>query len=343
MIKKYTSFILGICLMMVSIIFWTENIEAAEQKEVLPIEREADFLAEIHRHLLNRDETFTVIVGENIGILYGDDSEYLFEEVFELEETTSDDFDYLRYHVKTSELKMKKGDKTAYYQFTVSYHDSLAKAEAVNKATKKTLKNLKLTGNPDAVKVIKIHDYIIKQSELYLGQDKFSAYDALKKSASSRGYALLTYKMMREAGIPCRIVIGKMGSAVHVWNIVKLDGVWYYLDNAGDDANSSSLVPVRYTYFLVGTKTLQKNHVLAEYYQTVDFESQYPISTLDYANRGKLILSADAGRTKKKSDVGLFNEAYDSISNIIVDPIEQVNDKISNILLDGLSGVFGGA
>lgn len=317
--------------------------QAARAEEAPVFSREDEFLGEIRRHLMDRKAEFSIKTEENIGILYGDDSEYLFSEVFELEESGSDDFDYLRYNVKEPVLTVKEVDQKVCYQFKVSYYDTLAKAGAVNKAVNKALKELALAGDAAGTKAVKIHDYIVRDASLCLGQSKSSAHDALKKSASSRGYALLTYKMMREAGIPCRIVAGKVGNTARVWNMIQLDGSWYYMDNAADAAGVSRIVPVRYTYFLVGKTTLLRNHALAQEYQTVDFESGYPASEEDYAGRGRLILASDAARTKEKTGVGPFNEMYDKVSNLVVDPLENLNDKISNSLLDRLEGVFGAA
>lgn len=330
-------------------VFWALGAAGIQAAQASPAEKppvfskEDDFLAAVHRHFMNRDREFTVAADENIGLLYGDDSEYLLSEVFEMEETKSDDFDYLRYHVQESAVTAQQAEKKVYYRFKAAYYDTLPRAEKVNQAVKKALKNLSLKGEPEEVKAVRIHDYIVKNGSPYLGQGRQSAYDALKKSASSRGYALLTYKMMREAGVPCRIVMGKMGNEAHAWNMVKLDGSWYYMDNAADAAAVSPLVPVRYTYFLVGANVLVRNHQLADEYQTVDFESRHPISREDYSGRDKLILASDAARAKEKTGVGAFNEMYDRVSNVVVDPIERLNDRISNSLLDRLAGVFGGA
>ncbi|MEA4824969.1 MAG: transglutaminase domain-containing protein [Clostridiaceae bacterium] len=67
--------------------------------------------------------------------------------------------------------------------------------------------------------------------------DPYTAYGALAQSrAVSAGYAMAYKQLCDEAGIPCKIVHGRLGSDDHVWNLVQLsDENWYHVDVSLDD------------------------------------------------------------------------------------------------------------
>ena len=71
-----------------------------------------------------------------------------------------------------------------------------------------------------------------------------SAYAALiNKSTTSEGFAVVFYRLCREFGIDCRIVSAETDNLPHVWNIVKLDGNWYYIDSSRGEGNVEMLLP----------------------------------------------------------------------------------------------------
>ncbi len=58
-----------------------------------------------------------------------------------------------------------------------------------------------------------------------------TAYGALVDGfADSMGMALAYSALCREEGIPCFVVIGKLDSAEHAWNIIKIDDTYYHVD-----------------------------------------------------------------------------------------------------------------
>lgn len=98
-----------------------------------------------------------------------------------------------------------------------------------------------------------------------------TCYSALiNRKATCQGYALLFYRLVRELGIPCRVLMGVDANA-HTYNIVQLDGAWYYVDtNAG--------------VLLKGTDDF-KPAPLQSQYRTPAFTSEYlsKISKKSYA------------------------------------------------------------
>ena len=67
-----------------------------------------------------------------------------------------------------------------------------------------------------------------------------SAYAALcEGKAVCQGYAAAVYRLMLMAGIDCRVIVGAVDGTGHAWNIVKLDGKYYYMDSTFDAGNIS--------------------------------------------------------------------------------------------------------
>lgn len=107
-------------------------------------------------------------------------------------------------------------------------------------------------------KIKAAHDYVCNATdycyETYEGRDNnYSAYDALYGGkAVCQGYALAFQKFMDKLKIPCYIAKGVIytngTTEPHAWNLVQLDGKWYYVDCTWDGQTSET----KYAYFLRG-------------------------------------------------------------------------------------------
>ena len=89
----------------------------------------------------------------------------------------------------------------------------------------------------------------------YPSDHPYSAYGAIvEKQCVCQGYANLLYRMLLGLGINTRIIT----SANHAWNMVCVDGTWYYIDPTWDAKdNQQSGCNHRYTYFLIGRKSFE--------------------------------------------------------------------------------------
>ena len=88
----------------------------------------------------------------------------------------------------------------------------------------------------DLEKVLFLHDYIVQHVEYEKTEpySKYNAYDALiGKEAVCNGYALAYTYLLSLAGIDSEVVISD--TMCHAWNIVRLDGQYYYVDTTWDD------------------------------------------------------------------------------------------------------------
>ena len=101
------------------------------------------------------------------------------------------------------------------------------------------------------------YDYVHKDDNSYLLCH--TAYAALiDGKAVCDGYSALFYRMCLTAGIDCRFVSGTAdnGEAIepHAWNIVRLGGVYYYVDTTWNDTGRAN------DYFLIGSDKMKKDH-----------------------------------------------------------------------------------
>lgn len=86
-------------------------------------------------------------------------------------------------------------------------------------------------------------------------------YGALvEHKAVCDGYAKTYQYLLYKVGIPSHIVTGYGGAESHAWNLVKLDGDWYYTDITWDDQSNG----IYYSYYNVTTEQLEKDHTIDE-------------------------------------------------------------------------------
>ena len=130
-----------------------------------------------------------------------------------------------------------------------------------------------MAGLNDYLKVKRVHDYIIENTEYDQNLTNNNIYNVygtiMQHYAVCEGYSKSMKYLLDAANIPCVIVCGvaqnSNGQAEsHAWNYVKLDDKWYAIDATWDDPViigygyvSNSI----YTkYFLKGSKEFFKDH-----------------------------------------------------------------------------------
>ena len=145
----------------------------------------------------------------------------------------------------------------------------------------------------DHQKVKAIHDYIVATVAYDTAYGEYSAYAALAGGkAVCQGYALLTYKMLNNAGVENRIISGTAGGENHAWNLVRIDGNWYHLDTTWNSPVPNVPGRVLYPYY---------NRTDAEMGATHSWEQgKYPAATTPYRappgiNLNATIITAYAG------------------------------------------------
>ena len=156
------------------------------------------------------------------------------------------------------------------------YFDTYEQEQQTDAACRKAVRRLKLKGLSTRKKIEKIYKFVAKhvrfdkKEERYkkiVHKSSYCSYGAIVKGkAVCQGYAELFYRLCLIAGIDCRVVYGNEAEPfIHAWNIVKVNGKWYYCDITWDDDGKKADTD----YFLKG-KTDFPYHTLSE-----DFDSSF--------------------------------------------------------------------
>ena len=107
-----------------------------------------------------------------------------------------------------------------------------------------------------------------------------TAYAALVlHNATCQGYCVSLYRLLREAGIDCRIVTGtatgEEGVELHAWVIARVENDYYNLDPTWDAGSEE------YRWFLIGQSEFA-DHIPGEAFQSPDFLDRYPLAEHSY-------------------------------------------------------------
>lgn len=160
-------------------------------------------------------------------------------------------------------------------------------------------------------KIKYIHDYICENANYSVDLSKHGAYEnVINKSSLCSGFAFSFYICMDMLGIESYIVTGDVSpGAYHGWNIVKLDGAYYYVDTTDDGGDDNTY----YNYFLVGT----------------DYRNQfgpYPISATSYNS-----LPSDARNKSQSTLIPMpsFNQTSNNSGSVVVSDNKAVDNSIS--------------
>lgn len=209
-----------------------------------------------------------------------------------LEETGSpEEGDYLRYQYGgyACSINYSVNDSSYHYNltYTIRYYTTSEQEQQVTDEVSRILSELNLDGKTAYEKTEAVYRYLVSSvSYDYEHLDdteytlKYSAYAALiEKTAICQGYAAALYRLMMEAGIPCRIIGGVAGSVNHAWNIVQQRGYWYNVDSTWDSEELNSFGS--YSWFLLSDSNFF-SHTRDEQYRTDDFYRSYPMGTHNF-------------------------------------------------------------
>ena len=235
---------------------------------------------QLRQALINREKKFTVYYLESWdeAVKIIDDSDQIIEDIFNYDSPdTSSDYDYLDYTTDTMQVEMTEIDNGVIVEFTMQYLTTAEQEEFVDLAVERIMAKLNLDDASQYEKVKAIHDYIVEYVDYDDDLEKYSAYDALSSGETvCLGYALLTYKMMAEAGVPVKIISGESYGEGHAWNIIGIGDYWYNLDTTWDDTANTN------KYFLRGENRFS-SHERDDRYLTDEFEDQYPMSSSNFS------------------------------------------------------------
>lgn len=173
--------------------------------------------------------------------------------------------------------EVKRGDELVKIKFTADYDKSpeeVKEAQTKIDAYKSNCFAGILESMSEYEKVKYIFDYIITNTEYDLNapdnQNICSVF--IENKSVCQGYAEATEYLLRELGFQVTIVTGTVEKGDrHAWNLVMVDGSYYYLDTTWGDVDyqsaegleaevDKSVMPINYDYFLITTNQLTKTH-----------------------------------------------------------------------------------
>lgn len=96
-------------------------------------------------------------------------------------------------------------------------------------------------------------------------QNIISAF--LNRATVCQGYACATQYLLRLLGIQSTIVTGNANGESHAWNLVRLDGEYYYMDTTWGnsrylDSDSQMEKYVNYSYLAITSEEISRTHIL---------------------------------------------------------------------------------
>ena len=173
-----------------------------------------------------------------------------------------------RYGIKVEYPKLNDFDKKrawSAYEADV-YHTWVEKYRVSGDAKKKAaadkvyeIVNKALKCKTEYEMIKKIHDELCRFAAYrHKGGCDGSAETLFEEGTGiCSSYAKAFASLCTMSGIDCIYITGDVTGSDngHAWNMVRLDGKWYYVDTTWDDGHG-----VGYCYFLKGSVTMSKNH-----------------------------------------------------------------------------------
>lgn len=216
----------------------------------------------------------------------------LADELFEAALFESDDAmggDYLRYQIGGYEVRYQADERLTNYAHTIrvlpNYYTTADEENEVNERVLDAVSEITKNADETIAVTRGIHDYIcdnvtydtVHKSGNF-GHIGATAYGALHYgTATCQGYAVLTYRLLKECGIENRIVTGDYthedGTVEHhAWNIVNVGGQWYNIDVTLDDVTETD------DYFLKTDETFSEDHKRDAAFSTDEFCAAHPMA-----------------------------------------------------------------
>ena len=173
-----------------------------------------------------------------------------------------------------------------YIKYTMAYHSNAEQEAKLTEAVAEAMTTLQLNGLSEAKKITKIHDYICNHVDYAYNSTEeqiYTAYGALcTGKAVCQGYAVLFYRLCKEAGLSVRIISGTGNGGPHAWNIVRIGSKYYNMDCTWDGQDAAT-----YNEFLLKSEADFRDHTRESWevagnhyldYTSAEFNAQYPMT-----------------------------------------------------------------
>ena len=169
---------------------------------------------------------------------------------------------------KKGETSQKLGRLFFYPQYNITKEEYAQMKSEVDEKCREILLAINLNGTAYSIEK-GIHDYIVTHCEYTYTEGDYissSVYGCLINGlASCEGYSKAMSYLLEKVNIENTMVNGFAKNnqgyeAAHMWNIVKTDGTYKYIDVTWDDPVSNTSGRIYYDYFNVGKDKISKTH-----------------------------------------------------------------------------------
>lgn len=213
-----------------------------------------------------------------------------------------------------SYVRYARGEKITALAFSGTYNvdleTALARRDEIEAAAEAILEGIAADAS-DYDKVKYVYDTLIRNTDYDLeAPDNQNIYSVFVRHFSvCQGYAKATQYLLNRLGVECTLVLGTVETGEgHAWNLVKVDGEYYYLDTTWGDVSyrtedapvpgeasqeeggTISMPEINYDYLNVTTEELLRTH-------SIGGEVSMPLCTATDANyyvrEGALFTSYD--------------------------------------------------
>ena len=214
--------------------------------------------------------------------------------------------------------KYSRGDRTVGIDFAGTY--SLPVEEAVNKAEEirgrasEWLSDIPSDASEyDKVKAVYEKIIFSTDYDLNASDNQNIASVFLGNSSVCQGYAKATQYLLNHLGVMCTLVQGTVDTGeAHAWNLVRVDGDYYYVDTTWGDASyrmedgsgQEELPEINYDYLCVTTQELLRTHRIES---VVDMPECTATQANYYVREGVYFTSYDAEQMQS-----IFDRAWES-------------------------------
>ena len=177
------------------------------------------------------------------------------------------------YSLEGYELKGSTVYDTLLLQFTMDVAQRTAAIGVFNQSVDRILTDLPQSDDDFDIELY-LHDHLLT-SCIYDNQaasassneyaNAYSAYGALVEGkAVCEGYAKAMQLLLNRSGIPATVVLGNAveDNEAHMWNLVEINGNYYYLDPTWNDDDEGNRA--LHTYFNITTNELLHTHIPEE-------------------------------------------------------------------------------
>lgn len=216
----------------------------------------------------------------------------------------------------------QRNGHTEMMSFAPNYIMSAEEREAIQKKIDKRVKKYIADIGPDATdyeKVRTIYRKLIEKVDYNLHADNnqniISVF--IGKETVCQGYASAMQYLLDQLDIPCVIITGMAKGGPHAWNLVQIDGEWYYADvtwgnSKYHDDEKNDVKYVEYDYLNITTEEMLLDHTPQVKFELPECE------TADdnyFVREGKYFTSFDEASIAKIGAV--FQKAYEKGKNNI--------------------------